>query len=216
MVGSPGLKASLEAQLGDVLNEFAVEKDNKEPIVKGGEEGKVRACCGDALDVPSSSSLASPLVSFANEDSQDSILDIDGVVHDEEVSLMEWNADDEHDAGEPGGHSCVENPVVSVEAPKPHEGIDDSTTVPGISGSWRLLVHRDDPFLSLVPSEVARVASALRDHAHDHLEAYRHLGFSLSGAHSLIEFWIHDTDLPRSPRYQASLYYECRCPGELV
>jgi hypothetical protein len=149
--------------------------------------------------VPLSSSLASPLVSFANEDSQDSILDIDGVVHDEEVSLMEWNADDHHDAGEPGGHSSVEYPVVSVEAPKPHEGIDDSTTVPGISGSWRPLVHRDDPFLSLVPSEVARVASALRDHAHDHLEAYRHLGFSLSGAHSSIDFWIHDTDLPRSP-----------------
>lgn len=199
MVGSPGLKASLEAHLGDVLNEVPVEKDTKEPNVKGGEEGKVRAGCGDALDVPLSSSLASPLVSFANDDSQDSILDVDGVVHDEEVSLMEWNADDDHDAGEPGGNSSVEYPVVSVEAPKSHEGMYDSTTVPGISGSWRLLVHRDDPFLSLVPSEVARVASALRDHKHNHLETYRHLGFSLSGAHSYIEFWMQDTDLPRSP-----------------
>jgi hypothetical protein len=148
VVGSPGLKASLEAYLGDVLSDFPVDKnhsdapnyapcnqvgkDAKGPNVKGGEEEKVRiACCGDAPDVPLSSSLASPLVSFANEDSQDSILDIDGVVHDDEVSLMEWNADDDHDAGEPGGHSCVEYPAVSVEVPKPHEGMYDSTTVPG-------------------------------------------------------------------------------------
>ena len=43
-------------------------------------------------------------------------------------------------------------------------------------------MHPDDPFLCLVPCEVARVASALQAHQHNHLETYRHLGFRLSDA----------------------------------
>jgi len=42
-------------------------------------------------------------------------------------------------------------------------------------------VHRDDPFLSLIPREIPRVASTLHEHQLDHAEAYKRLGYRMSG-----------------------------------
>jgi len=59
--------------------------------------------------------LASPSLILAQQDSQDSISDIEGVTDDQEVSLMEWNADD---AGGPkNGNSAAK---ISIAAASPH------------------------------------------------------------------------------------------------
>ena len=185
VVGSPGLRESLEARIGDVLNEVPVDKtDAIVPDYTVFNQAGKGTVVGDK-DMPLSSSVDPASVSLADADSQDSILDIEGVVHDDGMSLMEWIADDSDGRGEPGGgnSSAQENPISHVEVPKHHEGGGVSAVLQDDceSGSWRPLVHPDDPFLCLVPCEVARVASALQAHQHNHLETYRHLGFRLSG-----------------------------------
>ena len=185
VVGSPGLRESLEARIGDVLNEVPVDKTDAivpdYTVCNLAGKGTV---VGDK-DVPLSSSVDPASVSLADAYSQDSILDIEGVVHDDGMSLVEWIADDTGGGGEPGGgnSSAQETPIPHVEVPKHHEDDSVSASLQGDckSGLWRPLVHPDDPFLCLVPCEVARVASALQAHQHNHLETYRHLGFRLSG-----------------------------------
>ncbi|WPT11436.1 hypothetical protein PSENEW3n2_00000874 [Picochlorum sp. SENEW3] len=108
IVGSPGLKESFETHLSDVLNDVPADKDDSnappiteacDPADKDATEAKGTAVekhvASDAntdLDVPPSSPPSS--VTLAVQDSQDSILDIEGATDDEEVSLMGWNADD--------------------------------------------------------------------------------------------------------------------------
>ena len=203
IVGSPGLKESLEAHLGDVLNDIPADKSHANAPTKAActqVDRDAKEANGMMVDEKVASGVD------ASEDSQDSILDIDGVVHEDEdeVSLMEWMIAD--DCRGPGGNAPTERPV-SFEVPMQHEGKNGSTTVQaGNAGTWRRLVHRDDPFLSLVPCEVARVALALQDHQHNHLETYRHLGLRLSGTHSYIGRWRHVTDRPDSPSYTKPPY----------
>ena len=113
IVGSPGLKESFEAHLSDVLNDVPADKDDTDvPITQvcdqvdnddteGNGTAVEKHVASDAaeLGAPPSSSWAPSSVALAVEDSQDSILDIEGVmtpmiIGDEEVSLMGWNADD--------------------------------------------------------------------------------------------------------------------------
>jgi hypothetical protein len=204
IVGSTGLKESFEAHLSDVLNDIPADKNDSNPPItevcdqvdKDATEGNGTAveehvASGAAeLNVPivgmdkvvlprSSSSFAPPGVSLAQEDSQDSILDIEGFGDDEEVSLMEWNAEDA--GGHENGNSTAKVSV-AVVSPKNYDESDHSTRQHDCGESWRSLVHRDDPFLCLVPCEIAHVAVALQDHQYNHLETYRQLGFRVSGA----------------------------------
>jgi hypothetical protein len=193
IVGSQGLKQSFEAHLSDVLNDIPADKDDcNEPITevcdkvdKDATEAKGTAVekhvASDAdteLDVPPSSPPSS--VTLAVQDSQDSILDIEGVTGDEEVSLMGWNADDAC-GGVENGNSAAKISIADV-SPKHNNDINNLTRQHDCGGSWRSLVHRDDPFLCLVPCEIAQLAAALQDHQYNHLETYRHLGFCVSGA----------------------------------
>ena len=116
---------------------------------------------------------------WRKNDSQDSILDIEGVTDDEEVSLMGWNAED---AGGPENGNSTAKVSIAAVSPKHNKDSGHSTKQQDCDGSWRSLVHRDDPFLCLVPCEIARVAAALQDHQFNHLDTYRHLGFCVSGA----------------------------------
>jgi hypothetical protein len=203
IVGSPGLKESFEAHLSDVLNDIPTDKDDTDvpiseycnQVHKDATEGNGTAveehvaCDAAELDVPivgedkivppPSSSLAPSSVSLAVEDSQDSILDIEGATDDEEVSLMGWNADD---ASGPENGNSVAKIFIANASPKHNKDTNESTRPQDCAESWRPLVHRDDPFLCLVPCEIAHVAAALQDHQYNHLETYRHLGFCVSGA----------------------------------
>jgi hypothetical protein len=46
--------------------------------------------------------------------------------------------------------------------------------------TWRSQVHPDDPFLSLIPCEIPRLASVLQQCQHNHLEAYKRSGLPIS------------------------------------
>lgn len=114
-MGSPGFsKESFEAHLSDVLNDIPANKDNSNaPISEvcnqvdqnateangtavegnGAAELNVRIVGMDkVVPPPPSSSFAPTSVSLAQEDSQDSTLDIEGFGDEEdEVSLMDWS-----------------------------------------------------------------------------------------------------------------------------
>jgi len=205
IVGSPGLKESFETHLSDVLNDVPADKDDSsaptaevcDPADKDATEAKGTAIekhvASDTaeLDVspPPSSSLAPSSVSLAVEDSQDSILDIEGATDDEEVSLMGWNADNAGGGAENG--NSADKISIAAASPKHNNDINNLTRQHDCVGSWRSLVHRDDPFLCLVPCEIAQLAAALQDHQYNHLETYRHLGFCVSDA--LVE-WFESGD----------------------
>ena len=193
IVGSPGLKESFETHLSDVLNDVPADKDDSsappaevcDPDDKDATEANGTAVekhvTSDAaeLDAPPSSSLAPSSVALAVEDSQDSILDIEGATDDEEVSLMGWNADDAGGGGAENGNSAAK---ISIADASLKYNNDSEHATKQHYGEWRSLVHRDDPFLCLVPCEIAHVAVALQDHQYNHLETYRQLGFRVSGA----------------------------------
>jgi hypothetical protein len=199
IVGSPGLKESFEAHLSDVLNDIPADKDdsnrpNTEVCVQADKdateangtpvEGNIASGVPivgeDKIVPPPSSSLAPSSVTLAVEDSQDSILDIEGVIGDEEVSLMGWNADD---AGGPENGNSADEISIAAASVKYNIASEHSTKQQNHGELWRSLVHRDDPFLCLVPCEIAHVAAALQDHQYNHLETYRQLGFRVSGAY---------------------------------
>jgi hypothetical protein len=162
IVGSPGLKESFETHLSDVLNGIPANKDDTDapisdvcdPIQKDTTEAKgtlvEKHITSDAaeLDAPPSSSLAPSSVALAVEDSQDSILDIEGFTDDEEVSLMGWNADD---AGEVENCNSAAKISIAYVTPKHNNIINNLTRQYDCGGSWRSLVHRDDPFLVFGP-----------------------------------------------------------------
>lgn len=203
IVGSPGLKESFEAHLSDVLNDVPADKDDtdvpiseycnqvhkdategngtavEEHVASDATELDVPAVGADMVLPPPPSSLAPSSVTMAVEDSQDSILDIEGFTDDEEVSLMGWNADDA--GGVENGNSAAKISIAYV-TPKHNNVINNLTKQHDCGGSWRTLVHRDDPFLCLVPCEIAQVVAALQDHQYNHLETYRQLGFRVSGS----------------------------------
>ncbi|KAI8100265.1 hypothetical protein M9435_006750 [Picochlorum sp. BPE23] len=200
IVGSPGLKESFETHLSDVLNDVPADKDDSnappiteacDPADKDATEAKGTAVekhvTSDAAELyaPPSSSLAPSSVSLAVEDSQDSILDIEGATDDEEVSLMGWNADDAGGGAENGNAAAKIS--IAAASPKHNKDSGNSTKQQDCGESWRSLVHRDDPFLCLVPCEIAHVAVALQDHQYNHLETYRQLGFRVSDA--LVEWF---------------------------
>ena len=188
------MKESFEAHLSDVLNDVPADKDDSsapnpevcDPTVKDATEAKGTAVEEDVtsdaaeLDAPPSSSLSPSSVTLAVEDSQDSILDIEGATDDEEVSLMGWNADNAG-GGAKNGNSAVKISIAAV-SPKHNKDSGNSTKQQDCGESWRSLVHRDDPFLCLVPCEIAHVAAALQEHQYNHLGTYRHLGFYVSGS----------------------------------
>jgi hypothetical protein len=138
----------------------------------------------DKVVSPPSSSLAPSSVALAVEDSQDSMLDIEGITDDEEVSLMGWNADD---AGGPENGNSADEISIAAASVKYNIASEHSTKQQNHGELWRSLVHRDDPFLCLVPCEIAHVAAALQDHQYNHLETYRQLGFRVSDA--LVEWF---------------------------
>ena len=201
IVGSPGLKESFEAHLSDVLNDIPADHSNapihefcdqadkdateangtavEEHVASGAAELGVPIVGEDKVVPSPSSSLAPSSVTLAVEDSQDSILDIEGATDDEEVSLMGWNANDA--GGVENGNSAAKISIAYV-TPKHNNDSGNSTKQQNCGESWRSLVHRDDPFLCLVPCEIAHVVAALQDHQYNHLETYRHLGFCVSGA----------------------------------
>eukprot|EP00889_Picochlorum_renovo_P006438 jgi/Picre1/33468/NNA_008792.t1 len=154
-----------------------VDKDASK--AKGTEVEKHVTSDSAGLDAPPSSSLAPSTVTLAVEDSQDSILDIEGATDDEEVSLMGWNADDAGGGGAENGNSADK---ISIAAASLKYNNDSEHATKQQYGEWRSLVHRDDPFLCLVPCEIAHVAVALQDHQYNHLETYRQLGFRVSDA----------------------------------
>jgi hypothetical protein len=202
IVGSPGLKESFEAHLSDVLNDIPADHSNaplhevcdqadrdateangtavEEHVASGAAELGVPKVGGDKVVPPPPTSFLIPSsVGLAQEDSQDSILDIEGATDDEEVSLLGWNADVA--GGAENGNSAVKISIAAASL-KNYDESDHSTRQQDYDESWRSLVHRDDPFLCLVPCEIAHVAVALQDHQYNHLETYRQLGFRVSGA----------------------------------
>ncbi|KAI8114650.1 hypothetical protein M9434_002770 [Picochlorum sp. BPE23] len=201
IVGSPGLKESFETHLSDVLNDIPADKgDSIAPTaeVYDPADKDARGANGTAvekhvasdtaeLDVPPSSPPSS--VTLAVQDSQDSILDIEGATDDEEVSLMGWNADNAG-GGAKNGNSAAKIFITAV-SPKHNNSINNLMKQQDCGGSWRSLVHRDDPFLRLVPCEIAHVAAALQEHQYNHLETYRHLGFYVSDA---LAVWFESGD----------------------
>ena len=202
IVGSPGLKESFEAHLSDVLNDVPADKDDtdvptnqvchqvdkdatdgngttvEEHVASDAAEVDVQIVGEDKKVPPPSSSLAPSSLALAVEDSQDSILDIEGATDDGEVSLMGWNADDAGGGAENGNSAAK----ISIADVSPKHNNDSEHATKQYYGEWRSLVHRDDPFLCLVPCEIAHVAVALQDHQYNHLETYRQLGFRVSGA----------------------------------
>ena len=204
IVGSPGLKESFEAHLSDVLNDVPADKDDtdvltnqvcdqvdkdatdgngttvEEHVASDAAELDVQIVGEDKKVPPPSSSLAPSSLALAVEDSQNSILDIEGATDDGEVSLMGWNADDAGGGAENG--NAADKISIAAASPKHNKDSGNSTKQQDCGESWRSLVHRDNPFLCLVPCEIAHVAVALQDHQYNHLETYRQLGFRVSGA----------------------------------
>eukprot|EP00890_Picochlorum_soloecismus_P001817 jgi/Picsp_1/2636/NSC_00866-R1_---NA--- len=177
IVGSPGLKESFETHLSDVLNDIPANKgDCNEPItevcdpaVKDATEAKgtavekhVTSDAAKELDAPPSPSLEPSSVTLAVEDSQDSILDIEGATDDEEVSLMGWNADDAGGGAENGNAAAKIS--IAAASPKHNKDSGNSTKQLDCGESWRSL-----------------------DHQYNHLETYRQLGFCVSDA--LVEWF---------------------------
>ena len=147
IVGSPGLKESFEAHLSDVLNDIPADKNDSnlpitevcDPVDKGATEVNgtqveehVASCpaelgvpiVGEDKIVPASSFLAPSSVALAQEESQDSILDIEGVPDDEEVSLMGWNAED---AGGPENGNSAAKIYIAAASAKHNKDSGEST-----------------------------------------------------------------------------------------
>ena len=205
VVGSPCLKESLEAHLSDVLHGMPDNpgekgdtnaQNNKNGT--GSNEGMVVSnpmksvsisddLCGLVAGkhrVPSCLPTADvPMVQHeSQQDSQDSILDIEGVSDDEdedvEVTLKEWKTE-----GMDASDTDTPESEIPFAAENPTHHKDDRVLMmdQNHSDSWRSFIHRDDPFLSLIPSEIPRVAFTLQEHHLDHAEAYKRLGFRVSG-----------------------------------
>ncbi|KAI8114653.1 hypothetical protein M9434_002773 [Picochlorum sp. BPE23] len=172
IVGSPGLKESFEAHLSDVLNDVPADKDAtdgngtqvEEHLASDAAELDVPIVGEDKVLPPTSSFLTLSSVELA-QDSQDSILDIKGVTDDEQVSLMEKNA-------QPLKGSSTLYEAVETTAQE----------VSGCSLGWRTMDHEDDPFLSLISCEIPRVVACLEKTSFDHLQAYQQLGFHITDA----------------------------------
>jgi len=188
IVGSPGLKESFEAHLSDVLNDVPADKDDTDvptnqvcdQVDKDATDGNGTTVeehvASDAaeLDVPPLSTLASSGVALVREDSQDSILDIEGC--SDEVSLIEWGIQENN--AQPLKESSTLCEAVETTA---------AEEVPGCPFRWRSMVHEDDPFLSLISCEIPRVVACLEKTSFDHLQAYQQLGFLITGAEPLFD-----------------------------
>ena len=202
VVGSPCLKESLEAHLSDVVhgipdNPGDKDNTNAQNIKDGKEsnEGMVVSNPMNSVSVPDDlgvlvggkhkvpSCLPTADVGMvqheSRQDSQDSILDIEGVTDDDddaEITLMEWNTE-----GVDASDTPESETTFAAENPTHHK--DDQVLMMNQNhlDSWRSLIHRDDPFLSLIPSEIPRVAFTLQEHHLDHAETYKRLGFRVSG-----------------------------------
>ena len=166
-MGSPCLKESRETHLSDVLNdstEVSVVKDrstSEKILVQIPTDVEDRAQGRDTntsisgvpvltpeKGTPSMTSLPRADVLVPPEGSQDSILDIEGFGDEEdEVSLMDWSA--QQDGKVPPSFQAAWAGDAQKDAP------DNKDT-------WRSLVHPDDPFLSLIPCEIPRLASVLQ------------------------------------------------------
>jgi hypothetical protein len=201
VVGSPGLKESFEAHLSDVLNDMPVDENDTNAPLSGVcdqvDQNATEARNGAAVEenvaaeldvpivgmnkvvLPPPSSFAQPIVSLAQEDSQDSILDIEGFGDDEdEVYLMDWSA--QQDGKVPPSFQAA-----CDSAPKQPGGFCEGDALKDEhvkEDVWRSQVHPDDPFLSLIPCEIPRLASVLQQCQHNHLEAYQRSGLPISGA----------------------------------
>ena len=200
-MGSPGLKESFEAHLSDVLNDISVDNNDTNALPSGdcnqvdknateangtaveenvAAELNVSIVGMDKVVPPPSSSFAPPSDALAQEDSQDSILDIEGITDDEdELSLIDWSA--QQDAKVPPSSFQA----ACDSAPKQPSGVcegDAQKDTPDNKDTWRSQVHPDDPFLSLIPCEIPRLASLLQQCEQNHLEAYKRLGLRVSGA----------------------------------
>ena len=105
-MGSPGLKESFQAHLSDVLNDIPADKDDSNrPITEVCDQADKDATEANGTPVEGNIAFGVPIVgedkivpplspssvTLAVEDSQDSILDIEGATDDEEVSLIGWN-----------------------------------------------------------------------------------------------------------------------------
>ena len=64
--------------------------------------------------------------------------------------------------------------------------VDAQKDIPVIKDVWSSLVHPDDPFLWLIPCEIPPLSSVLQHCQHNHLEAYKRLGLSVSGTNDFI------------------------------
>ena len=201
-MGSPCLKESLETHLSDVLNdstEASAAKDRSASEMIAAEvsfdvedRGPNRDTNTSILDLPvvttetgapSMTGLPQTNVPMPPEDSQDSILDIEGFGDDEdEVSLMVWSTQQEGQVPPSSQAACDSAPkqpggIIEGDALKDRHEKEDT---------WRSQVHPDDPFLSLIPCEIPRLASVLQQCQQNHLEAYKRLGLSVSGTNDSI------------------------------
>ena len=205
-MGSPCLKESLETHLSDVLNDStevsaardssASEKIVAEVSFDVEDRGPNRDTNTSTLDLPvvttenadpSMTGLPQTNVPVPPEGSQDSILDIEGFGDDEdEVSLMDWSAQQDVKVPPSSQAACD-------SAPKQPGGIIEGDALKDRhdnKDAWRSNVHPDDPFLSLIPCEIPRLASVLQQCQHNHLEAYKCSGLPISGA-IRIKFCLH-------------------------
>lgn len=213
-MGSPGLKGSFEAYLSDVLRDMPVDENDTDAPPSGGcdqlDKNATEARNGAAVEenvaaeldvpivgmnkvvLPPPSSFTPPSVSLAQEDSQDSILDIEGFGDDEdEVSLMDWSAQQDGkvppSSFQAAGDSAPKQPGNICEGDVQKDRQDNENV-------WRSQVHPDDPFLSLIPCEIPRLASVLQQCQHNHLEAYKRSGLPISGAiHIQLCFHVYNS-----------------------
>ena len=217
-MGSPCLKESLETYLSDVLNDSteasaAKDRSASEKIVAEvssdvEDRGPNRDTDTSILDLPvvttekgapSMTGLPHTNVPVPPEDSQDSILDIEGFGDDgDEVSLMDWSAQQDGEVPPSSQAACD-------SAPKQPGCFCEGDTLKDRhknQDTWRSQVHPDDPFLSLIPCEIPRLASVLQQCQQNHLEAYKRSGLPISGAiriklclhvsnTSIIGFFLH-------------------------
>jgi hypothetical protein len=213
IVGSPGLKESFETHLSDVLNGIPTDKDDTDapisevcdPVHKVATVAEITSDIEDrdpdrdtntstpdgSVQKGAPSMTGLPDVVVPREDSQDSILDIEGFGDEvDEVTLMDWTA-------QQGGNVPPLSQASYDSAPKQPslacEGGAQKDT-PGDKDLWRSLVHPDDPFLSLIPCNVLPLAAVLQQCQHNHLEAYKRLGLPISGTSDLtvvVFFSVH-------------------------
>lgn len=189
-MGSPSLKSSVESVLSDLLHGDAC-MNSKTEILNGGNFDDFRAsddpvsldaghnagACNDVAGI-TWGSTSTPVGLPHFEDSQDSILDIEGC-SDDEVSLIGWGSQ-ENDA------QPVKESLTSCHS----IGTAQAEEVSGCTFGWRSMVHEDDPFLSLIPCEIPRVVACLEKTNFDHLQAYQQLGFHVTGTGSRCDVWL--------------------------